>query len=89
MVTDFVNVAYVTVNQHKPQYPLWNTNDDTCLSFASTNSGKKGTEGRFSSRMSPDFLPQDWMDTYVDSDTMINDMYIMLFRGLTSLVVLL
>ncbi len=73
-VTNFGNVVYVTVNQHKSKYSQWNTNNDV--------------GGEFSSQMSPDFLPQDWMDVYVYGDTVDNDMHNVI-RGPISFVVLL
>ncbi len=73
-------MGYITVNQHKPQYSLWYTNDDTCLLLAIMHNGAKGIGGGSSSQMSPDFLPQDWLDVY--GDAVVNDMHnVMLFRG--------
>ncbi len=80
-------MVYVTVNQHKLQYSVWNINNDTCLSFAIICNGEV-IRGKSFSQINPNFLSQDQMDVYVYGNATVNNMHnIMLFRGLICLVV--
>ncbi len=63
-VANFANVAYTTVNQHKPQYSLWNTNDVNCLSLAVV---WKGLESGFLHVWVQIFSHRSrWLSTYTE-----------------------